>query len=140
MSSASRNNRQIANNALYVNIASCVSTIYDVNSTWPTKASWVTVSTVVTALNTPGGAVFRDMGKTVYLPAPTTPNAVAAQSTILRKVQFIAGSPQSGGGGYYGTGGPSGTVGSEFYTGYIQLAGQTYGGGVGGPMAFARAN
>jgi len=135
MSSASRNSRQMANNALYVNIAPCQSSIFDVNSTWPTKAIWVTAPSIVGALSTPGGAVFRDMGKTVYLPAPTTPNAVAMQSTILRKVQFIQGA-----GSYYGTGGASGTTGSEFFTGYIQFAGQTYGGGVGGPMAFARAN
>lgn len=125
----------MANNALYVNIAACQSSIYDINSTWPTKAGWVSSPSITTALATAGGAVFRDMGKTVYLPGPTTPSAVAAQSTILRKVQFIQGA-----GSYYGTGGASGVTGSEFFTGYIQLAGQTYAGGVGGPMAFARAN
>jgi hypothetical protein len=77
------------------------------------------------------------MGKTVYLPAPTAPNAVAEQSTILRKVQWI---PQNWG-GFYGTGGAAGTVGSEFYTGYISLGGQTYaGGGAAGTCVFARAN
>ena len=86
-------------------------------------------------LSTLGGALFRDMGKTVYLPDPTVPSSVGSQSTIMRKVQLVTG--------YYGTGN---AAGSEHYTGYIKLGGQTYGGGgdpAGGaaaPYGFVRAN
>jgi len=144
--SATRNTRQVGANALYVNIAACQSSIYDATGT---RASWVTTAGVGAASGalTAAGALFRDMGKTVYLPAPTTASAVGAQSTILRKVQYIP----SGALGYYGTGGASGTVGTEFFTGYIQLGGQTYAGGNGvgsgvgyangvAPIVFARAN
>lgn len=121
---------QVARNALYVNIANCSSFIFDASGN---QAAW---ANHLGLLSSPG-AVFRDMGKTVYLPAPTTPNAVAEQSTILRKVQFV---PQ-GGAGFYGTGGAAGTVGTEYFTGYIPLGGQTYaGGGAAGPCVFARAN
>ena len=144
--SASRNSRQVTANALYVNIAACQSSIYNETGA---RATWVPTAGVGAASGalTAAGALFRDMGKTIYLPAPTTASAVGAQSTILRKVQYIP----SGVLGYYGTGGASGTVGSEFFTGYIQLGGQTYAGGAGvgsgvglangvAPIVFARAN
>ena len=130
MSSVDRAQSQAAPNALYVNIANCSSFIFDetgVQATWANHLGLISSP----------GAVFRDMGKTLYLPSPTTPNAVAMQSTILRKVQFI---PQ-GVKGYYGTGGEAGTVGTEFYTGYIPIGGLTYaGGGAAGTCVFARAN
>ena len=94
---------------------------------------------------TTAGALFRDMGKTLYLPAPTAGSAVGAQSTILRKIKLVP----SGANAYYGTGGAAGTVGTEFDTGYIHLGGQTYAGGAGfgsgvgytaAPTVFARAN
>jgi hypothetical protein len=127
---------QIATNALYVNIAACQSTIFDENGN---NAAWVTT----TGVGAPAGVLlsagqtFRDMGKTVYLPSPTTPNAIAMQSTILRKVQWIP----SGSFDFYGIGGAAGSVGTEFFTGYIPLGGQTYaGGGASGTCVFARAN
>ena len=83
------------------------------------------------------------MGKTVYVPDPTVPASAGSQSTLLRKVQLVTG--------YYGTGaagsGLAGASGSttEYYTGYIKLGAQTYGGGgdpaaAGGAFCFARAN
>ena len=106
---------KVTTNALYVNIASASGKVF--------TATGDAASLPAGALTT--GNVYRDMGKNLYLPAPTTPNAVGMQSTILRKVQWV---PQAGA-GYYGTGGPSGTVGSEFFTCYISLGGQTYAGG-----------
>jgi len=134
MSSVERVPAQVPRNALYVNIAATSNAnIFNADGS---KVAWNASGPAASTLNTAGG-VFRDMGKTVYLPAPTAPNAVAEQSTILRKVQWI---PQNWG-GFYGTGGAAGTVGSEFYTGYISLGGQTYaGGGAAGTCVFARAN
>lgn len=121
---------QIATNALYVNIADVRTAIFNEDGT---AAAWANAAPAATPL-TSAGQVFRDMGKTVYLPAPTTPNAVAMQETILRKVQWIP----SGSNDFFGTGGADA---NGFYTGYISLGGQTYAGG--GPAAtikFARAN
>jgi hypothetical protein len=92
------------------------------------KAPWVTQ---VAALQNAGAAVLRDMGKYVYLPAP----AGASQSTILRKVQLVP----SGAQGYYGVGGAAGTA-TEYFTGYISLGGQSFGGGNGVATAVARLN
>ena len=127
---------QIPNNRLYINIAPIQSTIYDATGA---KAGWVDS---VGALSTPGAVLLRDMGKTVYLPDPQNSSAVGMQSSIMRKVQFI---PQ-GAAGTYGTGAVtgassvSGAPGSatEYYTGYIRLGGQTYGGGTGVPTGVAR--
>jgi hypothetical protein len=69
-----------------------------------------------------GGAILRDLGKTVYQPNPSVYNVLGSQSTIYRKVQLIT----TGNNGYYGTGGDA-----AYYTGYICLGGQTYGGGNG---------
>jgi hypothetical protein len=127
---------QIATNALYVNIAACQSTIFDESGN---KAAWVTTAGVGNSAGVllSAGQTFRDMGKTVYLPSPTTPNAIAMQSTILRKVQWIP----SAAFGFYGTGTTGGSVGTEYFTGYIPLGGQTYaGGGAVGTCVFARAN
>lgn len=129
--SGTRGFSQVPSNKLYINIASVASTIVDTNLT---TCAWVTGKT---ALANAGQAVFRDLGKTVYLPDPTNGSAsIGAQSTILRKVQWVP----SGVAGSYGTGGASGTVGTEFYTGYIQLGGQTYGGGNGVATAVVRLN
>jgi hypothetical protein len=134
--------RQVGANALYVNIASASNLIYDATGA---RAAWATGTPALSNGITSAGALFRDMGKTLYLPAPTTASAVGAQSTILRKIQLVP----SGANGYYGTGGASGTVGTEFLTGYIQIGGQTYAGGAGvgsgvgytaAPTVFARAN
>jgi hypothetical protein len=139
MPSINTSRSQIAPNKLYINVAGIQSTIFDAAGN---KAGWVAG---VGALSTAGAAVLRDMGKNVYLPDPTVNNpAVGSQSTILRKVQLVP----SGAAGYYGTGAPAGvaptagTPGSttEYYTGYIALGGQTYGGGNGIPTAVARLN
>lgn len=132
MSSAERAPRQIAPpNALYVALVSSGSLIFD--NTGSNTPSWAQVSTLVAP-----GALFRDMGRTLYVPAPTTPSVVGAQSTILKKVQLIP----AGAAGYYGTGGSSNTAnGTEFFTGYIAVGGQTFGGGTGATaVGFVRAN
>ena len=116
MSSVERAPRQVPVNALYTNIIGVQSSIFLADGL--TRAPWC--SQVNLSLSTIGGALFRDMGKTAYVPDPTVPTSVGSQSTILRKVQLVRG--------YYGTGGDSGTT-SEYYTGYIKQGGQTYGGG-----------
>ena len=88
---------QVARNALYVNIASVSGKLFNADGTANTA--------LATVVGSGTGNVFRDMGKNAYLPAPTTPNAVAMQSTILRKVQFV---PQGTTLGFYGTGGAAG--------------------------------
>jgi hypothetical protein len=138
MASVERAPRQIPVNALYTNIIDVRSSIFGSNGL--TVASWVTNPGL--SLSTIGGSLFRDMGKTVYVPDPTVPASVGSQSTILRKVQLVTG--------YYGTGAASsGTAAAggtlEYYTGYIKLGAQTYGGGgdpagAGGAYGFVRAN
>ena len=79
----------------------------------------------------------RDMGKTVYLPQPTTADATSNASgyaggisSVFRKVQYIpTGANQSN-----GVGGDSATT---YYTGYIRLGG-ALGGGTGVPTGVAR--
>ncbi len=137
MASVERAKSQIPVNALYVNIADVRSTIFAADGL--TKAAWVTSPGL--GLSTLGGALFRDMGKTVYVPDPTVPTSVGSQSTILRKVQLVTG--------YYGTGAAAGGAAAgaagEYFTGYIKLGGQTYGGGgdpaaAGAAYGFVRAN
>lgn len=141
MSSVPRRPSQIPVNALYTNIVDVRSTIFTADGL--NKAGWVTSPGL--GLSTIGGALFRDMGRTVYVPDPTVPASVGSQSTILRKVQLVTG--------YYGTGaaagaaapGATGTGAGEYFTGYIKLGGQTYGGGgdpalAGGAYGFVRAN
>ena len=132
MTSVERYASQVPVNALYTNIVAAQSSIFAADGL--TKAAWVSG---VGALSTAGAALFRDMGKTVYVPDPTVPTTVGSQSTILRKVQLVTG----GAAGYYGTGGAATAVG-EYFTGYIKLGAQTYGGG-GDPVGsggFVRAN
>jgi hypothetical protein len=79
------------------------------------------------------------MGKNVFFPALTTGNAVGMTSSIYRKVQWVP----AGTIGFYGTGGSPSTGPSDstpYFTGYIPLGGQTYGGGTGVPSGFVRAN
>jgi len=121
MSSIHSGKSQIKVNALYTNIVTDP-TVYNESGT----------SIVLSGV--PGSILVRDMGKIVYLPAPTTPSSLGSQTTILRKVQIVQG--------YYGTGG---TEVDGFSTYYISLGGQTYGGGVGHPgglgsSGFVRAN
>jgi hypothetical protein len=128
---------QVPSNKLYVNIAACQSSIY--TSTTTTKAAWVTNVSAAVQLATPGLAVFRDLGKTIYLPSPTAVpvGAVAGISTVLRKVQLIP----AGTAGTYGVGGANAGSDVDYFTGYIQLSGlQQGGGGNGAPVTIVRLN
>ena len=140
MSSVGRNASQIPANKLYINIASMINGIYDASGN---VLNWCngSVETCIVDLSTTGVVLLRDMGRTIYLPNPSSPSATGSQSTILRKVQLIP----SGLAGQFGTGAaPNGSasVGSsgEYYTGYIPLGGLTYGGGTGIPAKVARLN
>lgn len=134
MSSTHANYAQVPSNKLYINVAGIQSTIFDSTGA---KVAWVNS---IGALSTPGAVVLRDMGKNVFLPDPTVNNpAVGGQSTILRKVQLVPSGTSP-----YGTGAGTGAAAAggaqEYYTGYIALGGQTYGGGNGVPTAVARLN
>ena len=138
MSSVERAPRQIPVNALYTNIVAVQSSIFDASGLG--RAGWVTN---IGALSTAGATLFRDMGKTVYVPDPTVPTSVGSQSTILRKVQLVTGYYGTGANGTANVAGAPGTA-TEYYTGYIKLGGQTYGGGgdpaTGTVNGFVRAN
>jgi hypothetical protein len=132
---------QLPSNKLYVNLGSIVSSITDSNLS---TVAWGVPLSVLGVLSTPGAAILRDMGKTIYLPSPTAVpvGAVGGISTVLRKVQLVP----SGALGSFGTGGRgtnvSGSSGGvpDYYTGYIQLGGLTYGGGNGTAARVARLN
>ena len=147
MSSIPRRPGQVPANALYTNIVDVRSTIFTATGTpalWTGQAQTTGASVTGVNLSSIGGALFRDMGKTVYLPDPTVAASVGSQSTILRKVQLVVG--------YYGTGAAAaGTAAAggagEYFTGYIKLGAQTYGGGgdpasaaTGSAIGFVRAN
>ena len=118
---------QMPANKLYINVANVTGGIVDVNNS---PVAWMT-GAVSTLCATPGHAVFRDMGKNVYLPSPNVPTVSGAQSTILRKVQLVK-APVGG------TAQDNATA--SYYTGYIRLGGQTYGGGDAVPTGVARLN
>lgn len=128
---------QVPPNKLYVNIAACQSSIF--NSTGSTKAAWVADSDVTAVLAVAGSAVFRDLGKTLYLPSPTQVpvGAVPGISTVFRKVQWVPPAPF----GTFGTGGANAGTNLDYYTGYIQLSAlQQGGGGNGAPVTIVRLN
>lgn len=132
---------QIPANRLWTNILSITSTIVDSNNN---LVSWLAPgsnqSFVALGLtSTPGAAVLRDMGRNVYLPDPNVPTSVGGTSTVLRSVQLLP----TGANGYYGTGNAAGCIAgsdSDYFTGYIRLGGQSYGGGTGVPTPVARIN
>ena len=127
---------QIPSNKLYVNVGSIVSSITDSNLS---TVAWGVPLRILGLLSTPGAAILRDMGKTIYLPTPTVVpvGAVPGISTVLRKVQLVP----TGAAGTYGTGGAYAVGGvPDYYTGYIQLGGLTYGGGNGSAARVARLN
>jgi len=135
MSSVLASRSQVPANKLYINVVGIQSSIVD------TSLNPVAWSASLGPLSTAGLAVLRDMGKTVYLPDPTVPSSANGQSTILRKVQYVP----TGAAGVYGTGAAATGAGApggagEYYTGYIRLAAQTYGGGDGVPAGVARLN
>lgn len=118
---------QIPANKLYTNLATAPSSIFLADGA--TVVPWLTGRTA-----TAGALIVRDMGKSVFIPDPTVPATVGSQSTILRKVQLVP----SGSAGFFGTGGVAGTT-SEFFTGFIRIGGQTFGGGD-GIQVFVRLN
>ena len=118
---------QIPANKLYVNIAATPSSITDTNGN---RVPWL-ADTAAAGIKTAGGAILRDLGRTVYGPSPNVPSAIGSQSTIYRKVQLVT----TGANGYYGTGGDA-----SYYTGYISLGAQTYGGGNGQAIGVTVAN
>ena len=139
MSSAQSVRAQNPVNKMFINIGDIRSTIVDATNT---PVTWTGASAgIIAALQTPGSAVLRDMGKTIYLPDPTVASLANGQSTILRKIQYVP----SGANGVYGTGAAASGqaapgASGEYYTGYIRLGGQTFGGGDGVPTAVARIN
>jgi hypothetical protein len=115
MSSVERQIRQTG--ALFTNGKNMLSTI--LVSDGSAKATWVSSATAVTngyyGLSTAGSAVFRDMGKLVYLPA--NPASGSQVSTVLRKVQLI---PQAG----LQTGqGVGNEASGSYYVGYVSVGG-----------------
>jgi hypothetical protein len=115
MSSADRFRAQIPANKLYINIGGIQSTIFKEDGT--TKVEWVSG---LAALSTTGTAILRDMGVTKYVPAPEVTGASPFQSTLLRKVQLVTGSDASGI--------AYSSSASNYYTGYIKMGAQTFGG------------
>jgi hypothetical protein len=149
MTSVTSGYEQVPANKLYVNIGSVYfSSIYTSSMTTPT---WLTgtasgtaitgvyTSTLSSILNTAGSAIFRDLGKTLYVPSPnpTPVGAVPGISTVLRKVQLVP----AGTLGTYGVGGPASGLETDYFTGYIQLGGLQQGGGGNGMLSkFVRLN
>jgi len=131
---------QVPSNKLYVNLSNAQAFVYTSTLGVPTWISGQTAtSTISTALGTTGAAVFRDLGKTLYVPYPTISSvgAVPGISTVLRQVQLIP----TGINGTYGAGGPASGLDTDYYTAYIQLPGlQQGGGGSGAPVKFVRLN
>ena len=73
MSSVERAQSQVPRHALYVNIAATSNAnIFDDNGS---LVAWNASGPVASTLNVAGN-VFRDMGKTLYRPAPTTPMSI----------------------------------------------------------------
>jgi hypothetical protein len=149
MTSVGSGYAQVPSNKLYVNIGPVYfSSIYTSSfgtPTWltgtasGTAITGVYTSTISSVLNTAGSAIFRDLGKTIYLPSPTiTPvGAVPGISTVLRKVQLVP----TGTLGTFGVGGPASGLESDYFTGYIQLGGLQQGGGGNGMISkFVRLN
>jgi hypothetical protein len=124
---------QIPANKLYTNLLTGGAAQSSITDTLGNVLPWVTQPFVSTLVATPGGAVLRDLGKTVYQPNPAVYNVLGSQSTIYRKVQLVT----TGANGYYGTGSDSNL---NYYTGYISLGGQTYGGGNGVGSGWVRLN
>jgi len=103
-------------NTLFTNGKDMVSTIFV--SDGSTKAAWVATAnaSIQSSIRVAGNAVFRDMGKLVYLPG--SPAAGSQVSTVLRKVQLVPqGALQSG----QGVG--NDTASSAYYVGYVSVGG-----------------
>jgi len=99
-------------NTLFTNGKDMLNTIY--LSDGSTAAPWAVAATpsVQSTIRLAGNAVFRDMGKLVYLPSPAV--GAGAVSTILRKVQLVPqGALQTG----QGVGGGD----ASYYVGYVNV-------------------
>jgi hypothetical protein len=133
---------QIPANKLWTNILSLTSSIVDSNNNlvpWLSPNGGTQNWAALGLASTPGAAVLRDMGRNVYIPDPNVATTVGSQSTVLRRVQLLP----TGANGYYGTGNAAGCLAgsdTDYFTGYIRLGGQTYGGGNGVPTPVARIN
>ena len=125
---------QMPPNKLYTNLVINGAAQSSITDTLGNPLPWVIQPNVSTLVGTAGGAVLRDLGKTVYQPNPANYNILGSQSTIYRKVQLVT----TGANGYYGTGQGANDV--TYYTGYISLGGQTYGGGNGVGSGWVRLN
>lgn len=102
--------------AMYINIASVINKIYDETGN---PIAWALENSDISGiLTTAGAAVFRDMGKVIYLPSG------CGESRILRKIQYVTSDCTS----------PA----YEAYIGYISIGGQTYGIGDGNATPVAR--
>lgn len=100
-------------NTLFTNGKDMVSTIY--LSDGSTRAAWVATAnaSLQSSIRVAGNAVFRDMGKLVYLPSPDVGSG--AVSSIFRKVQLVPqGSLQTG----QGVGNLSDNL---YYVGYVSV-------------------
>jgi len=100
-------------NTLFTNGKDMVSTIY--LSDGSTRAAWVATAnaSLQSSIRVAGNAVFRDMGKLVYLPSPDVGSG--AVSSIFRKVQFV---PQAGLQSGQGVGTASDGL---YYVGYVSV-------------------
>jgi hypothetical protein len=138
MSSVHTAPRSIPANTLWTNLKAVTATsVVDISGagvSWFRSSNGVAGADFSTIGFNVGGVLLRDMGKNVFFPALTTGNAVGMTSSIYRKVQWVS---QSNATGFYGTGSDSNL---QYFTGYIPLGGQTYGGGTGVPSGFVRAN
>jgi hypothetical protein len=100
-------------NTLFTNGKDMVSTIY--LSDGSTRAAWVATAnaSLQSSIRVAGNAVFRDMGKLVYLPSPDVGSG--AVSSIFRKVQLVPqGALQTG----QGVGNLSDNL---YYVGYVSV-------------------
>ena len=100
-------------NTLFTNGKDMISTIYLSDGT--NRAAWVNTATasLQSSIRVAGNAVFRDMGKLVYLPSPDV--GTGAVSSIFRKVQLVPqGALQTG----QGIGSDAGGL---YYVGYVSV-------------------
>lgn len=115
MSSVTSRGRQVSSDVgYYIPIASMVGKVYAYNATTGAStfstASWCAVGGTsgkyLSTISTGGGAIMRDMGRTIV-----------SASRTFRKVQLVVSSLSTN-----GVGGPAGTTPVEDYlTGYIEL-------------------
>ena len=116
--------RQVSvNSGYFINVGNLTELVQSVNSSGLIAiAAWASTPTgdagILNSLATPGGAVFRDMGKTVV-----------SSNRTFRKVQYVISTNST-----FGVGGAAGTPqGADYLTGYLELGFE--GAGVPAPVA-----